>query len=1318
MTASAYICDKDAAGPLSVVLEKMPAVTQYHTPQTLKAVFKNDSANPVTVSLAAESIEQVAVSLETREVTVPANGSAETAVRITCGEGTYSAHYPVHLLADFTAEGQTYRLHPVQVFETDFGVSGASRKIVGPSPDGREVMTGELITDAGDLPVVVMPEQGGVPLVANEAYRVTWRQFREENAPPTVLHIGWQGNDETSRMSLTKTRMTRGGVSRESLAVHPPYHGGPGTMFHEQLVRLPGTRPILFSSHVAIRDIHPAEPESDGVTFAVWIGDEKIGEKHSASKTWEPFQVDLSQFAGQTVLLRLESHPGPKHDTTCDGAFWGTPLLFAGELPKLPTSEEKAKLPPAYRFSLDRPDNTNRKELFETAVTFGHCGFLDGVIRIGKVSFDGLRVEIDGQPLGTERSALSYGPWEPVPLEKIGKKRTGTWEPHGETMHGTPKLLRFKQKVFSQGRELEMLYTLENRGGALQLGVECSEPAAVTKVRFGPMLENAHADRVYFGHGYRITEPERFEVVNGGHSLSTSHVGFDFFKNQTSLLMATAFPPDRLIADPDTQTYTLSVAHSTTLTLLPGPCSLGNDGFNHMNAMDCAIRYRPLYGKQASAGVAKKAGRFVFDVWGGSFADHTKKLQQQMDYGVTDALFINHNWQRWGYDNRLQDIWPPNPQLGTLDEMKETLELCRKNGILYGLHDNYIDIYPDADGFRYDEVVSFEANGHPRKAWNNYGIDAQSYQLRPDRLMPFLERNFELMKQDDFRPTAYFVDVFASINLHEFWDRHGNRHSPAEMLDHWCQAFDRIREHLGGDHPTVSEAGSDFLIGHLDGADCQFLMLSAEPGDFRINIRCKEWVRVPWFDAVNHTRFSLHGAGYDNRYAANRGYDLHGDMSDDYLSTEILTGHALQAGYGSIGRNSIRKYWLAQPVARALADAELQKVLSMDSPTGQRLGNAKRVLTLWSKAGLDSHAVVCREEPKVADIEFMNKDTAAIPQYGYYFNRNDGLCSAIVKLPVLSADQNEVVATPVVEFSSAVMKGFRQHYFNPRQVGTNALPVMPGMRDFQKTGGNQFQMTIDWKVFRSLKNHDGVKDYAWFLHLEPPRRNWHQKLEPTVMGGGMPQTPVSQWEADTQTATGVLTFPEKLASGTYNVLVGLWDAEGDRHRVKLLGPTPDNSRILLGKLKVEKQGNRVIKLEFEPESEDSPELFARLLPAEKPVLDAMVGKGEWKVTAQLPLPFRSTGAVMLKYPDLPKEEERKTLEMTMTPLPEEPASAVTVALAGLIEGQSFHVCHSLIAVDRTGQKLRDVPYTVENGELRFETAAGEFAYRIVVRKTS
>lgn len=98
-------------------------------------------------------------------------------------------------------------------------------------------------------------------------------------------------------------------------------------------------------------------------------------------------------------------------------------------------------------------------------------------------------------------------------------------------------------------------------------------------------------------------------------------------------------------------------------------------------------------------------GRFSIDLWRGRYADAAKALAQTFRYGLTDTVVIWHRWQRWGYDYRLPDIYPPSPEWGTAQEFLDLVAICKKNGVMFAPHDNYIDIYPDAEGFSYDNMA-------------------------------------------------------------------------------------------------------------------------------------------------------------------------------------------------------------------------------------------------------------------------------------------------------------------------------------------------------------------------------------------------------------------------------------------------------------------------------------------------------------------------------------------------------------------------------------------------------------------------------------
>ncbi len=290
--------------------------------------------------------------------------------------------------------------------------------------------------------------------------------------------------------------------------------------------------------------------------------------------------------------------------------------------------------------------------------------------------------------------------------------------------------------------------------------------------------------------------------------------------------------------------------------------------------MACATAYRPLDPREAAGGVGHLAGRFCFDIWdwSGRYGKISTNMVRMFRYGLTDSFLTVHNWQRWGYDYRLPDIWPPNPGYGTVADLRSLGDACRARGVPWGLHDNYIDFYPDAEGYTYRKIY-FTPDGRPNTAWYNEGRDARSYKWRPDEILPYVKRNTKL-----------------------------------------------IRDILGDNAPTTSEAGHDQLIGWLDGADCQWLRLTSQrPALHSIFLECGSWTRVPWMDAVHHHRFNLHGAGYSIRFEGGLGRAAHGIHSDEYLACEMLAGHSPMVDAQSWGRPAVRKYWLMQDVIRALA---------------------------------------------------------------------------------------------------------------------------------------------------------------------------------------------------------------------------------------------------------------------------------------------------------------------------------------------------------------------------------------------------------------
>lgn len=1201
--ANAFDGHRVTEGPLTVSIAEIPPVTAYGTPQQVDVVLSNAADRPLKVVVEVKELvdEWRIVGDSRRQVTLGARSVDGTQFEIAAGRGCHSAHYPVHAYVTFADAGREAVAHAVRIFETDFAAADRAA------------------TPSTELPLLVVPKTGALPLATTAKHRVCWSYY---DSPESTLPVGWQGSEPTSRASFHRGPTTRG-ETRQAIQMHPPYMPRGGSIFAEYHLRLPDTKPLRLSFFNAIRDHHPPEPPSDGVTFRVWADRQMLFERHTDAKRWLAGEADLSPFAGKEIRLRLESHPGPKHDTTCDSSYWGDPVVIAGIQPDQLSSDERKQL--AARAAKALADGEPVGEncyVFDleggcrAAIVLGRHGLVDAAIAVGSgqriVSFDGFQMSIFDQPVGAWPSGIVT---DAVTADRDAAGR-----------------LKIVHRLRHDDRAFDLIAELWPESAGLRVKICC--PERITDLALGPA--NQKAPRVYYGHGFCIVEPESFRASGGGHNLSTSHVGFDF-DSGVSLLLACDTPPDYLQVDPEHNLYTLHAHPDTMFTLVP---SLNG-------AIDCALKYRPLYDKEPSAGVVRKAGRFCFDIWGGRYAEDAALMRRCFDYGLTDSLAIMHVWQRWGYDYRLPDIYPPNPQLGTVEELRAFSRLCAEHDVPFGLHDNYIDFYPDADQFSYEHIV-FTPDGRPQKAWINTGRDAQSYRWRPDHIQPFVERNLRLI-HPHVPQTAYFIDVFTSVNSFDYYDRQGGFHSKLETRRAWGEAFAWIRDFLGGNAPMCSEAGGDHLIGYVDGADCQFLQIGPESKRFNIRIPCRDWERVPWFDAVNHTRFSLHGVGYSGRYQGGRSRPLHGIESDDYISAEVLTGHALMIDRGGLVRGAVRKYWLGQDLIRSLAADEIKDFEFAD-------GDIHRAIVTW-KSGARVYVNRGESDWTVAG--------RTLPQFGYLAT-NGEVESSIERI-------DEVV----VERSRAKDR----FYVNGRgYLPDPPLHIRPSAERIEYLGDRRFKLLVNWDA-----KQPAPKDLTVFMHFFKPQVS-RLVLTGFYGGGGKPTPATSQWQGRVTTGENwTMTLPEDCPPGEYEILVGLYDPGSRGERYRLVGDEDPQRRYRIGILVVEGKGQDVTAIRLK-KSSGVTSLAARLEPNVTPI-DFGVAKTAGGFRCQI-------------HDD----------HLLVTPLPDGDGFLLTLDLEEIL-GRGARAT-AVYAVDAHGTKTRDVAFDVVNKRIQFETMKGGFGYRL------
>lgn len=1100
-------------GPVRLFVEEIPPVTAPRQPTTVHVLLDNKGADEVSGELEVRNLVDGwhPVGRARKSFRAARGTTAHVEFQIASGPPVYSALYPVHVYATFQVAGTEHQLHAVRIFSVRLAHPRSSR-----TPAAFRVNT--------------VPEQGALPLYLLNTHRVVWNFFDE---PPVFLPPGWTGSDPTCRATMSVTHATRGDT-RACINMHPPWSPRAGTIFCDYLLKLPAHGPLKLVFATAIRDNRSTEPPSDGVLFRVWVGLDRRGQdakvlyqKFTAAKQWTPGEADLTPFAGKTILLRLESNPGPKHDTTCDSSYWAEPTVIAGTGPRPPKllAPSAAEVRRSQRLAKDllagrrQPDGVNTFLLPGTdraggaaVVEPGKQGLLDGLLTLagpsGVVTFRGFIVDIEDLPVGRWPAAFT--------CRRFQVRKPAITRKYAEFIH----------TLVFQGQEVALTLALRAEGPGLRVSVRC--PRRVSQFAVGPWEQRA--TRVYYGHGYCIVDPKAFRAGFGGHNLATSHVGCDF-SGGLSVLQAVDNPPNYFDVNPRNHIYALSTDQDCTLTLVPGA-----------DAFACALAYRPLFDKHPAGGVKRLAGRMCFDIWGGRYADIARHMATMIRYGLTDSFLTVHNWQRWGYDYRLPDIWPPNPRFGTLADMRRIAAVCTAHDIPWGLHDNYIDFYPDATGFSYEHIY-FTRAGQPHRAWYNEGRDAQSYKWRPDHILPFIQRNLRQVKAG-VHPTHYFLDVFTSSGCMDWWDPQGHYHSGNETRKYWGEAFAWIRNYLGDNAPTTSEAGDDQLIGYLDGADCQWLTLSPEPKRFCLTIRCRDWERVPWYDAVNHANFILHGVGYSGRYQGGKSREFHGINSDDYLSAEALSGHALMTDAGSWGRYAVRKYYLLQDFARHVALRHIAGV--------EFVGNdIHRLKVTWDNGAV---AYVNRgtREWRVAG--------CILPRYGFHLEYTTSGLPADCTVERRDGKWRE---------SSRGPSGW---YCNARTVpsgGRLRLRIAPRIENFRDLEGGRFKWTMVWDVKQRPRS-----DFAVFVHFCSPKSKRADGI--VFQDDHQPVPATSRWKGRVRIERTV-TVPAD-AEGSYAVLVGLHQ---QGVRATLDGYRDPGGRILVGTVHVHRTGKQVT-LTFTP----------------------------------------------------------------------------------------------------------------------------------------
>ena len=981
-------------------------------------------------------------------------------------------------------------------------------------------------------------------------------QYRGQ--PEHRFPAGWSGGFEARTGVALQPAGEQNG--RAAFLLHPPWRGGTGVAFQEFSFRLPPAgkvQRIRLTGATAMREdalATPGEkPKSDGATFRIFANGQPLLDEHRADAQWKAFSFDLTGWAGQILMLRFETDPGPRNDASFDFALWGDrELTLQGFQPRKKSNEAA---PPALDLTRLYPAQNEN-----VAPPSGFTGKLTSEVSSNTAALtyrgeDGTLQYQWKRPESAEDSPL--GRWQ-LAATPAGEKTAVTVPFAGDSR------LDWNQTAIFKGSRLEaatngvvcvstyevngQLATLRNsaklEGKSLVLDLNCDVPqiTSFNAGRWGPVLHRRAIPVPYYSGQVFYLAAENLFV----------NAFLDWTHSSASAL-------DNGRAD-----Y--------------GACTDGSRNLLHERVVFSAAWHLaeilPNIPNPPSPFREHLAGRIILDIWGGRFDDIARNLTTLHDYGLDRCVAIIHDWQRSGYDNALPAHVPANEKLGGEPAMKNLVTVARQLGYDIALHENYVDYYPNYEGFNLRDV-SLDSKGDRVKAWFNPGTKIQSFAVQPHAILR-LARGQSTQIRERYAPNADYLDVHSAVPPWFHVDFRAGADGAASFRPVWeahreLWAFERTNY----DGPVFGEGANHwFWSGLLDGVEAQF---GAGWPD-------KEGQTAPLmvdFDLLKiHPLQFNHGMGYYERWwnAPTWGALPPMEVLDQYRMQEVIFGHAGFLGGDTCANVPLAwlEYNLLSPVTARYATALPAKI--QYQVNGRWAGGTEA-----AKAGIWNRVRVTYNNGLIVtanqDTHSLREGNVVLPQFGW-LAQGTGMTAWTAQLHGVIADFAETAdrtfanARPAIDWNQSGI-----HH------------ILPAVAKFQQTGNRSFAFTYRWRVDENLS-----RNYLCFVHFVKDEnilfQNDHVLPRPT-----------STWKNGEALDDGPhqIRLPDDLPDGDFGVRMGLYlPASG---RLLLAGRSDGQDRIRAGILRVREQGRSIT---FEPDSAATglvDDLYQRRLNATGKVLD-------------------------------------------------------------------------------------------------------------------
>jgi hypothetical protein len=985
-------------------------------------------------------------------------------------------------------------------------------------------------------PVALRP--GVNPIFDIGRYQVVYRVGEGDwQAMPT----GWSGHFEPG---VGVSYDPQGHVDgRRAMLLHSPWMGGAGSVEVRYPLALPDESPIILQLAYAMDPRR--RDESDGVTFGVRVEPEDaealvVLDEHSESREWTEVEADLSAYAGRSVELVLSAEPGPSRNPSFDFSLFAEPEVLVGADADALSPADRLRRVQAVRepWAATRPTlaEVGHGDGSSVAPTVG-CEFTAQVTE----SDEGLRLTYHGEDMEMSYVLDEEGLVAELPggtvVDLGGVAFTGGDGPL-EWDAGEPRIAgdAVVSEGMLRGQDEAIPATLEYRlaGKSLLVSATCAEAGVARMSAPSPSAAawRREIDIPYLTGGRQWYLPDVGlyvgTILDWTASSASSHAGIEAHYG--------ALSDGSRIPLRETAIITVSPYLPEILPSVPSAPSPWIDDL---------------------------AGRVIVDDWMGDFDTTRRAIEAARLYGVEDLLVQVHVWQNGGYDAKLPDVLPANERMGGDAGLIAASTAARESGYRFGVHENYVDIYPDAPSWD-EDLVARHPDGSMVEAWFNEGTGIQSFGYRADAIVPTAER-FTPEVHERYDTTCSFIDVHCAVppwfHVHfTAGDDIAGRFAP--VWEAHTELWEMFREvHQG---PVLGEGNNHwYWSGRMDGAEAQ-----VDGGEHH--------VPFPDFDLLKiHPLVANHGMGYYARWLE-EGYGagilarMPLILADKYRSQEILYGHA-----GFIGSQ-----WIPEPLLSV-------KQAWMLAPLQERYVPVHVADTAYYVAGewVDGSTAVAAGDTRICRIAYENgleiivnqshgpmaTGGRALPPYGW-LARGAGIEEAYV-----AEIEGQVV--DYVRDDASIFADARGHAYRADAEG---LPIEPLAPEIEPIGPREFEITYRWAVGGEMPA--SLPDPYSFVHFVDPDEDDAEGIafqnDHPLPDGFLEWAPGEHLDGPHR-----VTVPDDVPPGVYEITVGI--LSGGARQI-LRGPTLGNLRYVVGAVEVGEDGTVRVAREGGPPGWEDP----------------------------------------------------------------------------------------------------------------------------------